>query len=549
MKPSAHTEGPPSAERPGAPGGEPSRADDDAAHALQDAERRATEAQGHYHDLASMLPALISETDAEGRLVFVNRYGLELTGYGEDEWRGLSLIDVVAPVDRARVMENFARRMAGAELPPSTYHVLHRDGVTLIPIELRAANIVSQGRVVGTRCVLFDLRDRVAAERERLHYEQRTLEARRLESLGVLAGGVAHDFNNLLAVVLGNADLALLELPPESSALAHVRDIWVAAQRAAALTKQLLAYAGKAPFHRTSVDANALVHSALAQLPGGADDPRVDLQLSAELPPVHGDRSHLAQVIQNLVANALEALPPGRGSVTVETRRVDVSATAQPPGLQDPDQLPPGPYIRCCVRDDGIGMDARTVARMFEPFFTTKFTGRGLGLSVVVGVMRSHGGGIAVRSQPGRGTCVDVYLPVASTRAERREAAPEDRLAPLCGRALVVDHVPEVAGIVARLLGRLGLETETARDAAQATRAVETQRFDVVLAASRGGGEGAQVVRAVSASAPDLPVVLYSADSEHAVRERLGDVRVAGYLDKPFDLHLTHVTLRAVLDR
>jgi len=514
-----------------------------ASRALENAERRADEATQQYRALADMLPALIGETDALGRLVFVNRYGLELMGYGDDDWRGLPILEVLAPADRARAAENFGRRMAGEELTPSTYTLVHKDGVTAVPVELRASNIVRDGRVVGARCVLFDLRERLAAERERLRYEQRALSAQRLESLGVLAGGVAHDFNNLLAVVLGNAELALLELPGSSPALPYVRDIRAASQRAAGLTRQLLAYTGKAPFHWSDVDVNALVRQgvreAVVGLPPGQ---RVELALADTLPFVHGDGELLGQIVTNLLTNGLESLD-ATGSVVIETRPVEVAPGATSPALVEPDHLPAGAYVRCSVLDDGAGMDAATLSRILEPFFTTKFTGRGLGLSVVLGVVRSHGGGLALSSDLGRGTRVDVYLPASAVPTVSRA---NSAVAELKGRALVIDTEPSVAEILRRILRRLGLEVATVTDADSAAR-VAAEGIDVALAASRGGSRDADLIRRFHALSPELPVILYSAEPEEIVRGRLAGERLAGFLDKPFDLQASRALLRSLL--
>lgn len=387
-----------------------------AAEALRDAERRATEAARHYRELAEMLPALIAETDAAGRLTFVNRFGLQLTGYSAWDWRGLYVVELVAPQDRQRAVANFARRVDNEELPPNSYRLLHRDGHTTIPVELHATNIVSAGVTVGVRCVMFDLRERLQAERERLHYEQRTLDARRLESLGVLAGGIAHDFNNLLTVVLGNGDLALSELAWDSPARPYVRDIRVAARRAADLTQQLLTYTGKTPLHHSSVALNAVIKLAVAELDANPP-PRstVVLTLATALPAVPGDRDLLYQVVRNLLTNAREALADGGGVITVATSLCATTTSSSAAlGLVEPRYLAAGDYVRLSISDDGAGMDAETAARAFEPFFSTKFTGRGLGLAVVMGVVRSHGGGVAFTTVPGAGTRFDVYLPVTA---------------------------------------------------------------------------------------------------------------------------------------
>ena len=526
------------------------------AAALAASEQRAAHALRRYRELADMLPAIIAETDAEGRLTFVNRFGCELLGYRADEWLGQSVVEFLAPDDRLRAAANLARRMAGVDLPPNQYTVLHKDGHR-IPVDLRAVNVVDDGVVVGARCVLVDLRERLAAERERLAYEQRTLDARRLESLGVLAGGVAHDFNNLLAVVLGNTELALLELPPEASARRFVEDIRVASRRAADLTRQLLAYTGKTPFQRTDVDLSQLVRAVLGPLEVSVTRrAHLEAALAPDLPAVRGDETLLRQVIANLVTNGCEALPPTGGKVAIRTEAATVRpGSPAPAGLVQPAQLEPGDYVVLRVSDSGAGMDAETRLRIFEPFFTTKFTGRGLGLPVVLGVVRAHGGGIAVVSEPGRGAGFEVYLPaVVADRHDvptTRGDTSRPRLEPLLGRILIIDPEPDASGMAARLLRRLGLEVATAATEPDAlARFAETPgSFDLVLLdASPPATDGVATLRRLRAMRPTVRIVLSGTDGERQARDRFAGEVVCGFLQKPLDLQATVAVLRALLD-
>jgi PAS domain S-box-containing protein len=238
---------------------------------------------------------------------------------------------------------------------------------------------------------------------------KRAAEARRLEAVGVLAGGIAHEFNNLLTTILGHAELAAMELPDPSPGRSHLGPIREASERAADLCRQLLAYAGKGRLVVGAVDMGQVVRDAVQGLDPGTP---VRLDLAPQLPTVRGDPDQLRQMAANLLVNAAEAVSETRGAVRVTTRRarLDVAAAAH---LRPAPGVPAGDYVLLEVADEGQGMDEATLARVFEPFFSTKFPGRGLGLPVVLGVTRAHGGGLDLDSRPGRGTTVRVYLPVS----------------------------------------------------------------------------------------------------------------------------------------
>ncbi len=259
----------------------------------------------------------------------------------------------------------------------------------------------------GQRCILSILHD--VTDRRR---EEETLRlAQKMESLGVLAGGVAHDFNNLLAVMLGHTSLALAKLPPESPVRGHVEKAVEAAERAAGLTRQMLAYSGRGHFQIRPTDLNQLVREN-ASLLGAAVPKQVQLvaQIDEASPHVAADPSQIQQILMNLTLNAAEAIGHRPGTVTITTRKREVGPTdwevTQPMG----EPLPPGLYAELTVRDDGVGMDDATRSRIFEPFFSTKATGRGLGLAATQGIVRGHRGGLRVDSAPGKGTTFTVLL-------------------------------------------------------------------------------------------------------------------------------------------
>lgn len=273
----------------------------------------------------------------------------------------------------------------------------------------------ADGAIIATGRIALDITERKRYEEERLAFERQLQETQRRESIGILAGGLAHDFNNLLAAINGHAELALLDLPPGSPARESVEAIVQVVRRATDLTVQMLAYAGKGRFLTQPVHLNELIHEMVDLLrPTLSRHTVVDQRLAAGLPLIEADASQIRQVILNLLVNADEALGDQPGQIALETAVEDLDQ-ARLDTLIGGAGLASGQYVRMSVSDTGCGMDEATRARMFEPFFSTKFTGRGLGLAALQGIVRSHRGAIAVFSAPNQGTTVHIYLPASAS--------------------------------------------------------------------------------------------------------------------------------------
>ncbi len=382
-----------------------------------------------------------------------------------------------------------------------------------------------------------DVTERKRAEEERAALEVRLRRSERLESLGVLAGGLAHDFNNLLGVILGNSRLILEQVPAESAFAGKVREIRFAAEHAAGLTEQMLATSGKHPRVRQALDLAELLEGLLdlcrSALPPAAV---LKTELGRGLPPVEGDPVQLRQVVLNLVANAGEALPGGAGGVTLRLALVHADAAALADAFA-PEGLEAGEYLCLEVADTGAGMDAQTQARIFEPFFTTKFAGRGLGLAAVLGIVRGHLGAIRIQSEPGRGTTFRVLLPKA--REPRVSEGAGSALAEPCGgRILVVDDDEPMLRLTELFLEDAGFEVTTALGglAALERLAAEIGRFEAVvldLAMPDVGGE--RVLEAIRRQRPELPVVVVSGYAREAARHELLRSERTSFLHKPFE--------------
>ncbi|HEU4566375.1 MAG TPA: response regulator, partial [Gemmatimonadaceae bacterium] len=391
---------------------------------------------------------------------------------------------------------------------------------------------------------------RAAVERAAL--EAKMLQAQKAESLGILAGGIAHDFNNLLVGMLANADLLRREVAPGGEAAEMIGAIRGAARRAAELTHQMLAYAGRGRLVVEQVDVAQLVREMLALLRSAV--PRTiafDFHAAPAPAPVEADATQLRQVVMNLITNAAEAIGDGAGHVVVRVG----TETAPQRELRllhaAPDMPASGPYVVLEVTDDGCGMDPSLLGRIFDPFYTTKFTGRGLGLAAMLGIVRAHRGGVQVLTTPGRGTRFLVYLPLAGSDAREPRpaaAAPEAPAAAVRSRVLVVDDEEAVRLSLARILRKRGYEVVLADDGPAALDAARGEgAFDIILMdVTMPIMDGPAAARALRASGVDAPIILMSGYAEEELSRRGIMTHADAFLGKPFDIGALTALLREV---
>jgi CheY-like chemotaxis protein/two-component sensor histidine kinase len=355
------------------------------------------------------------------------------------------------------------------------------------------------------------------------------LQTQKLESLGLLAGGIAHDFNNLLTGVMGNASLALENLSADDESRPLLDQVVASSERAAELTRQLLAYAGKGRFVVDHVNLSDLVRETSALV--HASIPRaVELRFDMErdLPLIEADASQIQQIIMNLVINAAEAIADS-GIVEISTKRVAIVSD---------EELEPGCYVCLEITDTGCGMDADTQAKIFDPFFTTKFTGRGLGLAAVQGIVRSHKGALRLRSVLGQGTVFKVLFPASELRrlesAERNQERKEQRGA---GIVLIIDDEPVVGRVATGALSQLGYQVRTASSGYEglAAFAENYQEIRVVLLdLTMPGLSSKEIFAKLKAVKPNVPVILSSGFSEMEVLKSFTADSISGFLQKPY---------------
>jgi PAS domain S-box-containing protein len=367
--------------------------------------------------------------------------------------------------------------------------------------------------------------------------EEQLRTTQRIESLGVLAGGVAHDFNNLLTGIMGNTSLALDTMTPSDPKYVFVQDALRAAERAADLTRQLLAYAGKGRYVLQIIDTSALVRE-IAQLVKTSIPKTVQLrlQLAEGLPAIEADPGQLQQVVMNLIINGAEAIGPEGGTVVVQTAVQDIDEQYIGTLSTAGEDLRPGSYVMLEVHDTGCGMDEETMGKIFEPFFTTKFTGRGLGLSAVLGIIQAHRGALKVYSKPGQGTTFKVLLPSVTAEPGSAEVGPVVDLTGH-GTVLIVDDEEVVRRTAVHTLKRYGYEPVIAANGAEAVELFrrDPNSFAVVLLdltmPVMGGEETLRQLRILNA---DIRVILSSGFNEVEAIQHFTGKGLAGFIQKPY---------------
>ena len=489
-----------------------------------------------YQELVELAPDSILIHDGE-RIVLANAAAVRLAGATcREEVIGLPIDALLDPPHLKAVQAGLTDFVSPtADAPPVRDSLRRLDG-TRVAVEVRAIAFMEAGRP-SAHLVIRDITERIAMEDAARQVEERLEKAQRMEAVGALAGGVAHEVNNMMAVVLGFSDFLLRDQRLPTELAADVREIVVAADRAAAVTRQLLAFSRRAVQHPKVVALAAAVHDAepvVRRLLGAVHQLAVTADAS---PLVRIDPQQLQQVIVNLALNARDAMAAG-GTFTMTTGEAALPAGIAAVGGAS---IPAGRYALLMARDTGTGMDAATLARIFEPFFTTKPIGQGtgLGLAAAHGIVTQSGGYITVSTTPGHGATFTVYLPVVT------QAGPVDRDAPPpAGResvraesmVLVVDDEPAVRAIAARSLEYGGFRVLQAPDGADALQLID--RYgppDIVLTdLLMPGVGGAELARRLKERWPSLPVVFMSGYSAEELR-RQGAIDFDGELiQKPF---------------
>lgn len=487
-------------------------------------------------------------TDHNGLILYVNYAFQQLTGYSANDVLG----QTPAVLKSGQHDDLFYRHMwqhmregkvwRGELVNRRKDGTLYQEEMTITPVRNAA------GKVTNYIAIKQDIS-------ERRHLQQQLQQAQKMESIGRLAGGIAHDFNNLLQAITGFSSILLADLGEGDPRRDDVQEIDRAAQRAVALTRQLLAFSRKQKMELTPLDVNQVVlntEKMLRRLIG--ENIVLESKLQDALPPVLADGGQLEQVIVNLAVNARDAMPEG-GRLTLSTRRVHLAAQAVP----DMGNAPPGDYIELSVTDTGHGMTPEVRERLFEPFFSTKGAGKGtgLGLAVVYGIVRQHSGFVEVATRPTAGTTMTVYLPVtnATTPLPPQVSSPAPAAPPARGRReriLLVEDEPGVRELAARVLREQQYQVEIAATCAEARTLLKDSGlpFDLLLSdVILPDGNGIALADELTTDRPTLPVLLCSAYSDEQARSQTIQDRGYRFLPKPYPMAALLREVRVLMDR
>ncbi len=507
--------------------------------------------------LRSIGDAVIA-TDREGNVSFLNPVAEDLISVDRSKAIGQpmsGLFDLISERTGQPRPDPVAQVLSrGVAVEPSD-HVLVRHHGGRRTIRDSASPIFSDdGQVLGAVFVFHDVTAQRREEAQRRDLEARVQHIQKLESLFVLAGGVAHDFNNLLTVIMGNADLALMDADLSEETRQSLLEIRRASSRASELGSQMLAYSGKGRFVIQSVDLSKMIADMEKLLrlaiPSRA---RLQLDLDPTVPPVSADIHQIRQLLMNLATNAGEAIGEDDGTVTISVRTAEIARKDLSDLAYVDDAVTDGKYACIEIRDDGEGMDEEVHSRMFDPFFTTKFAGRGLGLAAALGIVRGHRGVIGAHSTPGEGTVFQVLLPFA----EAHESDDRDRPHPprknwrTSGKVLVVDDEAALRRFCANVLTRLGLEVIQARHGKEALEIFADQAGQiraVLLDMTMPVMDGKQTLPRLLEIDPEARVILCSGYTEEDTLQNVRGMHVAGFIQKPFTFQALAGKLQQVLE-
>ncbi|MGE5689270.1 MAG: PAS domain S-box protein [Pseudomonadota bacterium] len=513
------------------------------------AEEALRKSQELYRKVVETSTDLVALVELDGSIAYVSPSAREILGFEPEELVGTTYAENVHPDDLAASVEAMAAVVRGERVSSTLARVRHRDGSWVLMEGVPAPILGEDGRPELMLAVVRDVTDRERQAAERTALQEQLRQAQKMEAIGRLAGGIAHDFNNLVTAITGYGELALARLPEEGPVRRHVEEMRRAGERAAELTRQLLAFSRKQVLQPKVLDLNGVV--------GGMEDmlARVlgeHIALATRLDPALGqtkaDPGQVEQVLLNLAINARDAMPRG-GRLTIETANVELddAFVAGHVGAVA------GDYVMLAVRDTGTGMDRETLARVFEPFFTTKAPGEGtgLGLATVYGIVKQTGGSVWAYSELGRGTAFKVYLPRVWEEA-RPEAEPQGRPS-LNGRetVLLVEDEDVVRALVSEMLGAAGYRVLEAPDGASALAAAEAYAGEIDVLMSdvvMPGMTGQELAGRLVGARPRVRVLFTSGYTEDAIAGHGVLSPGTAFLEKPFTSSQLAVKLRSLLD-
>lgn len=508
------------------------------------------ESEQKYRELADSLPEAVFEIDDRENLVYLNNTGLRIFGMvKEDLQTGVSIFDLLIEKEHNRLNLALSRGSSRESLA-SLEFIAKRKDKTTFPMVVNSARIIRNGKIVGFRGIAMDMTEAQNAEAERRRIESQLRQARKMEAIGTLAGGIAHDFNNILAAVLGYTELALKDIPQDSRAKERLEQVLKAAYRAKSLVKQILSFSRQTEQKQKPLQIGPLAEEALeflrASLPTTIE---IRQNMETHSGMVLADPTQMHQMLMNLCSNAAHAMRESGGVLEVNLTEVRLDAEAAARSAD----LGPGVYQKITVSDTGQGMDQETMDRIFEPFFTTKGPGQGtgMGLAVVHGIVKGHGGAMTVWSEPGKGAIFHVFLPLIKGETVDQPLADAGPVSRGAERVLFVDDEEALAALGHDMLEYLGYQVTSLTSSLEALELFrkEPGSFDLMITdQTMPCMTGDELARSILAVRPDIPIILCTGFSEKVTVDEALEIGVKKFLMKPLAVRKVAEVIREVLD-
>lgn len=515
------------------------------------AARELRESENKLRTIFDVVQAGIILINPEGIIIFANQRMAGMFGCALEELVGSPYLSHVHPDELSAAHTRIHQLIEGdIDYVHNERRYRRNDGTDFWGYLSACRHHDADGRFTCFVAAIADLTELKLMEEKRHKLEQQMLHVQKLESLGVLAGGIAHDFNNILVAITGNVSLALKRLSPGSPVEHHLKQIEAAADKAADLARQMLAYSGKGRFVLEPVDLNREVTEMTSMLEVSISKKAVlSFHLASPLPSIEADPTQIRQIVMNLAINASEAIGEKSGVISISTGCMECDRAYFAESWLD-ENLTEGPYVFLEVADTGCGMDRATLDRIFEPFFTTKFAGRGLGMAAILGIVRGHKGTIKVYSEPGKGSTFKILFPASEKPAELYDPKAGSKQWKGSGIVLLVDDEESIRAIGSEMLMELGFEVVCAEDGAQAVDRYRTKGREiavVLLDMTMPHMNGEEAFRELRRIDPEVKVVLSSGFSEQEVTQKFPGKGVAGFIQKPYNLDTLHDVMSRVL--
>ncbi len=522
----------------------------------KEAEKRLQESEARFRKLFECHSAvkLVLETET-GNILDANDAAVRFYGWSVVELKHMHLQQIISqPTEEVQAYKS---KSIAAEHTVGEFRHRRADG-SIRNVEVFSNRIEIEGKSL-LYSIVHDITDRKLAEKNSLEMERKLLQTEKLESLGILAGGIAHDFNNILSIILGHCNLMDEDIDARLDVKAHVNLIEKAANRAADLCWQMLTYSGNTVMIQTLVNLRSLVVATVKLLqPSIKESVAIELDFVNALSEIIGDSAQIEQVLMNLVINAAEAIGDRNGVITIalSERTIEVEKVTDFLG----NTIPSGNYACLTVSDTGSGMDGTTQKRLFEPFYTTKFNGRGLGMSPVLGIIKSHGGALQLSTQPGVGTTFIVYFPIFTVSA-RVETVPPSKTFPAVGllhslkgsgTILLVDNEDSLRTIGSALLKAMGFSTMTATNGDEALKICREYGDDIdliLLGLTTPETAGMDTYRLLRKISPAIPIVIGSGCSAENFTQGFTLDPFSAIVRKPYKPDELRDTFRKLLDK